>query len=162
MALHLYDQFDIRVSQSTVSRALAQLDITRKTMQRTAAQRSVELRNHWLARLTGWKAEQLVFVDESAANEKTADRKYGWSAVRHRATEQQYLKRSARWSILPAYSLDGYIAYTIRHGSIKGPLFNDFIRDQVRPLCSPFPGPRSVLIMDNASIHHSQASLTML
>ena len=30
-------------------------------------------------RLTTYDATQLVFVDESAANERTLDRKYGWA-----------------------------------------------------------------------------------
>ena len=32
-----------------------------------------------MGRLTGWRADQLVFLDESAVNEYIKDRKYGWS-----------------------------------------------------------------------------------
>lgn len=31
--------------------------------------------------MTEWRPDQLVFVDESAANERTGDRKYGWAPV---------------------------------------------------------------------------------
>jgi len=109
-----------------------------------------------MVRLGGWQAEQLVFIDESAANERTMDRKFGWAPIGLPAREIRPAKRSERWSILPAYTLDGYITYDIVHGSYNAELFRIFIENKVLPLCSPFPGPRSVLIMDNASIHRSQ------
>jgi len=109
-----------------------------------------------MVRLGGWQAEQLVFIDESAANERTMDRKFGWAPIGLPAREIHPAKRSEQWSILPAYTLDGYITYDIVHGSYNAELFRIFIENKVLPLCSPFPGPRSVLIMDNASIHRSQ------
>jgi hypothetical protein len=106
--------------------------------------------------LGDWHAEQLVFIDESASNERTLDRKFGWSPVGLPSREIRPAKRSARWSILPAYTLKGYITHEIVHGSFNGQLFNDFIANKVLPLCAPHPAPRSILIMDNASIHRSQ------
>ena len=63
--------------------------------------------------------------------------------------------QSKRWSILPAYTIDGYIAHIIHHGTITTSIFNEFVRSEVLPQCTPFPGPRSVLITDNARIHIS-------
>lgn len=40
-------------------------------------------------------------------------------------------------------------------GSTAADTFNDFIIKDVLPLCNPFPGKRSVLILDNAPIHRS-------
>ena len=34
--------------------------------------------NQYLIKVADWKTDQLMFVDESAANEHTANRKYGW------------------------------------------------------------------------------------
>ena len=64
-------------------------------------------------------------------------------------------KRSKRWSILPAITVDGYLAYEIYQDSFTKERFNTFIRQDLLPLMTPWPGPRSVLIMDNHSIHHS-------
>jgi hypothetical protein len=50
--------------------------------------------------------DQLVFLDESAANEFTKDRKFGWSMVGCPAVKERDLRRSERWSILPAYTKD--------------------------------------------------------
>ena len=95
-------------------------------------------------------------MDESATNERTGDRKYGWAPVGVRPHEYTPIKRSERWSILPVYTQDGFLVWDIRQGSYTMELFNDFVRDKVLPLCTPYPGPRSVLVMDNATIHHCE------
>jgi len=69
------------------------------------------------------------------------------------------LKYSEKWSILPLFTMDGYIAWDIQKGSYDTQKFNDFIRDQVIPQ-TPFPGPRSVLIMDNCHIHLNDVLIT--
>ncbi|KAK9428562.1 hypothetical protein V1505DRAFT_376709, partial [Lipomyces doorenjongii] len=51
----------------------------------------------------------LIFVDESAANEKTGDCKYGWAPVGATPDESVPAFRSERYSILPCYTIDGYI-----------------------------------------------------
>ena len=156
IALYLWDRFDVWVDRSTISRSLKRLDSTRKQMQTVAAQRDPELRDDWLRRLCGWRADQLIFVDESAAMERTALRKWGWAPRGQLARQSVPLKRSERWSILPAYGLDGYLGWLIRQGSITAESFNEFIRETVLPRCNPWPGPQSVIVLDNASIHRSQ------
>jgi len=97
-----------------------------------------------------------MFLDESAANERTMDRKYGWSPIGTVAEVTEPLKRSKKWSILPLYTVDGLIAWDIIHGSYTIEQFNDFVRNYVIPQTNPFPDPRSVLIMDNAKIHRNE------
>ena len=124
-------------------------------MQKRAKERCQELREDWMLRLSGWKANQLLFIDESAANERSKDRKYGWAPIGVTPHEYIPLKRSVRWSILPVYSIDGYLAWDVRHGSYDSTAFNEFIANYVLPQCNPFPASRSVLVMDNAPIHRS-------
>ncbi|KAF8227826.1 hypothetical protein L208DRAFT_1080602, partial [Tricholoma matsutake] len=50
-------------------------------------------------------------------------------------------------------TVEGIIASTVVEGSMNNG-FLQFLENQVLPLCSPFPGPLSVLVMDNAHIHH--------
>lgn len=125
-------------------------------MQIRAAQQNPELRDLWIKTLAGWNADQLIFVDESAANERTADRKYGWAPVGVTPHVSRPFKRSERWSILPAYTINGFITWEIRHGSFTALSFEDFIEYKVLPLCNPYPLPQSVIVMDNAPIHQSE------
>jgi transposase len=41
----------------------------------------------------------------------------------------------------------------IYQGAISTDLFLEFLQERVLPNCEAFPGKRSVLVMDNASIH---------
>ena len=99
-----------------------------------------------------------MFLDESAACERTGDRKSGWAPIGSEAKVHTLFKRSKRWSILPAYTVKGYIAWMIHHGSITQEIFNDFVRNQVLPLTTPaqYEGENSVLVLDNAKVHKSQ------
>ena len=114
------------------------------------------LRDHWRAKLTQWTASQLVFIDESAVNERTMDRKTGWAPIGVPAVDIRSIKRTKRWSILPAYTVDGYLTWDLIQDSYKADTFEDFIQNKVLPLCTPYPGPRSILIMDNAKIHRRE------
>jgi hypothetical protein len=112
------------------------------------------LRDDWVRRLRKWKHYQLVFV-ESAANERTKDRKHGWAPIGERPIEHRPHKRSERWLILPAYtSRRGYITY---ENAFTKELYVRFLEEKVLPLCNIYdengPLPNSVLIMDNASVH---------
>jgi DDE superfamily endonuclease len=114
------------------------------------------LRDEWRLRLTEWTSEQVMFLDESAANERTCDHKYGWAPVGVKAEVEELCSRSRRWSILPLYTEDGFVAWDIIHGSYTAESFNEFICNYVIPHTNPFLGPRSVLCMDNAKIHHNE------
>jgi transposase len=96
-----------------------------------------------------------VFLDESAANERTGDRKFGWSPVGLDCGVFRPIKRSMRWSVLLALGHEGYLCYMIHQGSITSKIFLEFVEGSLLPLCSAYLGPRSVLILDNARIHHS-------
>src|SRR5579859_305894 len=125
-------------------------------MQQRAAQRDPELRAAWTRKVASYEAEQLIFVDESAADERTSHRKYGWSPVGVRPHEYIPFERSKRWSILPAYTSKGFLTWDIQHGSFTQELFEYFIEFKLLPFCTPFPGPRSVIVMDNAPVHQSE------
>jgi hypothetical protein len=103
-----------------------------------------------------------MYIDESAANERSLDRKFGWSPKGVPARVVSSAKRSKKWSILPVYTYEGFVAWEIIHGSYNSELFVNFLRHRVIPLTSPFPGPRSVLIMDNARIHHHEVHPRLL
>jgi len=151
----LFDEFDFQASPATISRTLTRARWSRKAVKARAAERSRELRTLWIGRQADWSEDQLVFLDESACNERTGDRKFGWSPIGIECGVSRPAKKSQRWSILPALSVDGYLSYLIYQGSITAETFELFVEQQVLPHCTPYPGPRSILILDNASIHKS-------
>ena len=73
MVWFLFDEFGILVDQSTISRALSRRHWSRKVVKRQAAQPSEALRMESKTRMAGWTADQLVFLDENAACERTGE-----------------------------------------------------------------------------------------
>lgn len=119
----LVDAFDIHISRSNISRVLKNINFTRKRLKVAAAQRDDILRTDWLDELQFYTAEQFVFVDESGSDDRTGDRRYGYAAQGARATVSRLLGRSERISVLPAYTLDGYIASITFPGTCTGEIF---------------------------------------
>lgn len=150
----LHEVFDIEVDQSSISRALARIKITRKKLRIEAAQRNAELRTYWQDQMQFFEASQIVCVDETGSDERTGDRAYGWAKKGVRAKVQQYLAYRTRVSALAGYTIDGYLACRTYEGTGTGDIFESFIIDHLLPLCSSYPGPRSVIMLDNAAIHH--------
>jgi hypothetical protein len=66
-----------------------------------------------------------------------------------------------RYSVLPAMSLDGILDVKIIEGSFDSDSFSRFI-DGLLCHMSPFPGPNSVIVMDNCRIHKSDVVRDMI
>ena len=56
--------------------------------------------------------------------------------------------------MLIIYTIDRYIKALVFDGTYNGDIFKGFIINQIVPLYNLYPGPRSVIILDNASVHH--------
>ena len=108
-------------------------------IQLRAAQRNPELRAAWAHKMSMYMPNQLIFVDESAANERTSHRKYGWSPKGVRPHENIPFERSERWSVLPGYTVNGFLTWDIEHGSFSQELFHDFIENRLLLFCNAFP-----------------------
>lgn len=153
MAWFLYDEFSIVVGLSTIWKTLSRIRWSRKVVQRKAIERAEDLRSLWKGRQIVWDINKLVFINESGANERTRYRKFGWSPTNLPAIEVSSIRRSERWSILPAYGCNGFLKGTlIYQGSITAEIFNAWIEVTVLPQCAP----GTILVMDNASIHRNK------
>jgi hypothetical protein len=157
----LYDEFDVRQSQPTICRLLKKLNVTNKRIKAIAAEQNQELLEAWYDDIRFWRADQVVAVDESAFNEHTGHRRYGWAPQRLPAEMKILLKRGEKWSLLPAYTIDGYLEPLVFQGSITAEIFEDWMETRILPKCNPWPGKNSIIIMDNCSIHRSQRVLDM-
>ena len=68
-----------------------------------------------------------------------------------------YVRALAMTLILPAYTVNGFLPCTgIKEGWFNGEAFYRWVSDELLPQCNSYPQPKSVIIMDNASIHCNQ------
>ncbi|CAB4483505.1 unnamed protein product [Rhizophagus irregularis] len=125
------------VSITTVWRSLKYCGITRKKLEKHAKERSEILRSHYIMTVgSHFQPEQLIFLDESAKDERTPCRQYGYSPQNKRAIKKVVYIRGTRYTILPAMSLDGIIALDIMQGSCNKERFFNFILAKVVSLIS--------------------------
>jgi len=102
--------------------------------------------------MTKYQPEQLIFLDETACAERMSHRSKGWSPYGITPTVLRPLKKSDRFSVLPAYTLEGWLTYTIVQGGVDKITFIDFLENKLLPLCQR---DWSVICLDNCAIHYS-------
>ena len=99
-----------------------------------------------------YKADMLLFIDESGTDRiRHSLRKFGYSLVGKPALSTYLLLRGKRYSVIAALSLHGIVDTYITSGTVSAADFQDFID---KSLLRHGLNPNSVVMLDNASIHH--------
>ena len=95
----------------------------------------------------------LVFIDETGTDRRDSFREFGYSLHGRRTRAHRLIARGQHVS---AISDDGILECQFYHGAVTGETFYSFIENSLLPHLMPFNGTNehSVVIMDNASIHH--------
>lgn len=161
---HLYDATGTWVSFSTICRTVHRLGFTRKKLTTIAAQQSDELRGKFMAEISVFDPNMIVWVDEMGSDRRNAIRSYGYSLRGMRAVNHVLRVGGKRLSVIGAMSVDGIEDIYISEGNVNGDVFEDFVRTTLLPLLQPFNGTNShsVVVMDNASIHHVHKIVEMI
>ena len=107
-------------------------------------------------------SEMLPYLDESAASEKVMFRRRSWSAIGLPAYTRSELLSKVRCSVLPALDIHGYLpgATLVVEGAVTQAMYEHWLETVVLPQSEPYPGRRSIIIMDNCSTHHSDKVIT--
>lgn len=153
-----------RVSTSTMCRLLARYGFTRKKIQLVATQRRLDLRASFIASIYTFPKEMFVYIDETGSKLKDMLRKYGYALCGDRAVNHQLLVRGQNITSIAAICTEGLLAVEITANKVNGEMFFDFLRGSLIPELHQFNGynPKSVVIMDNCSIHRVQEVTDLL
>ena len=100
------------------------------------------------------KAEQLVFVDETLFKFQTMWRSMAYAPIGDPARYHSDIRRGDTFSVLPAYTTDGYLPCTgVKKGYYSKDDLIDWLLNDLLPLCNEYPAPRSILVLVNVSVH---------
>jgi DDE superfamily endonuclease len=103
-----------------------------------------------------WDANQVIFLDESGVNSGSGTRTHGWGPKGHIIPYPILFQNRANFSILPAMTIDGYIACDVYSGAVNADTFNSFVENQLIPALHEIDAMRAwIIVLDNASIHRS-------
>ena len=146
----------VRVHVSTICRILKFMGCLRQVIRHVALQRSEYARAKFMAEVSVYDPSMLIWVDESGSDRRNSTRKYGYSIRGIRPVDHRILIRGVRYTTIPVMSIDGIDDVYITKGTTTGEKFEFFIRNYLLTILQPFNGvnSKSVVIMDNASIHH--------
>jgi len=150
---HFLEATGVHASTTTIWRTLKRLGYTMKLITVPAIEQNEYERIRFKMHIgEHYEASQLVFVDESHFNWITLRRSYAWAPCGDRASCREFFVRGARYSILPALSLDGIVHTEVYNHVVTGDNFRLFIAGLLERM-QPWPLPNSVIIMDNETIH---------
>lgn len=107
-------------------------------------------RKHWYTDIAGYKAENLVFLDESGINIDMT-RLYGRSLSHERAVDHAPLNTPKSTTILSSIRLNGKMAYTTYTGGTTAERFRNYLENILLPTLNE----HDVIIMDNMKSHHA-------
>jgi hypothetical protein len=127
MAVFLWDEFDIRVTKSSISRALASIGWTKKAARSVAKERNADLRDFYLYNLSALRSYHLVFVDESGCDKRISFRGTGWSPLGTIPAQITRFHRDRRYQILLAYTQEGVLLSRVFQGTTDNTIYEDFI-----------------------------------
>ena len=114
-------------------------------------------RKDWNGLISGFKASDLVFLDESGCNTDMT-RRYAYSLGGSRAVDSAPLSKPKNTTILSSIQLDGTLRYTTFSGGTTVERFKRYLETDLLPHLNG----NSVLIMDNMKSHHAKAVRNLL
>ena len=125
-------------------------------MRRIALQRSDVKGARFMAQVSAYDPSMLIWIDETGCDQRNTLRKRGYSIRGITPEDHRLLVRGVRYSAVPVMSLDGIHDLCIFEGNVNGVRFEKFVRSCLLPVLQPFNwvNKHSVVILDNASIHH--------
>lgn len=152
------------VSASSLCRFLSHIGYTRQKLKYAALQRDKQLRSQFVSDVSLYDPNMLIFLDESGSDRRDCLRKYGYSPRGKPPTCHKLLVRGEHISLIAFMSTAGILDFRVVHGSVNGEVFYDFTEKILIPQLMPFDGknPRSVVVLDNCSIHHIDGITDMI
>ena len=152
----LFEVTGVWVHSSTICRTIKEQGFTRKKVCRIATQQSEQLRIQFMAEISMYNPDMLVWIDETGSARRNSIRQYGYSLRGMPARVHQLQVGGRRLSAIPVLTTSGIEDVYVTSDSVDGTKFEEFLFQCLLPIILPFNGinHHSVIVMDNASIHH--------
>ena len=152
----LLHELGIDVTESAICVYLHKAGFTRQRLRVYAIQRDDNLRAKFASDVSLYNLDMLIFLDETGTDRRDSLRAKGYSIRGKPAQKQKLLVRGEHVSAMCIMSFEGILSCRIARGGVDGDKFVEFVENSLMPNVMPFNGtnPRSVVILDNCSIHH--------
>ena len=155
---------NVELALSTICKFLHNQNFSRQKMQIRATQRDEVLRASFVNELSVYSSDMFIFLDETGTDRRDAIRKYGYSWRGRPAVSHKLMVRGEHLSSIAIMSNAGLLDCLTVAGGVDGDEFYQFVHCQLLPHLNPFDGTNkhSIVVMDNASIHHVDGIVDMI
>ena len=133
-------------------------------MKKIAIRRSEVLRAKYMAEIEAFDPDMLVFLDRTGCDKRNSIRQFGYglrgiTPVTHKL--DIYRKRISAIGVMTRRDIED--TYLIE-GNVNGDIFLQFVQRCLLNIIQPFDGnnARSVVVLDNASIHRVDAVVELV
>ena len=150
------------VSCATVCRT--RLDITRQKMKKIAIRCSEALRAKYMAEIEAFDPDMLVFLDETGCDRRNQIRQFGYGLRGITPVTHKLVTYGKRISAIDVMTTRGIEDVYLVEGNVNTEIFLQFVQRCLLNIIEPFDGnnARSVVMLDNASIHHLDAVVDLI
>lgn len=143
---------------------MRRLGFTRQRLQQYALKRDADAAAQFWATVKhhGFTADMILAVDETSKDKRVLRRSFGYALRGKPPIGASGLKqRGERISTLCSFDVDGFVAWQYTGGTYNRETWSEAAEDVILPHVAPQGpgGPRSVVLLDNASIHKSRRFL---
>ncbi|OAV87888.1 hypothetical protein PTTG_29245, partial [Puccinia triticina 1-1 BBBD Race 1] len=147
----LLERFSTTISVQTISNELHQrLCLSQKTMRTVHPNQNMRNRADYIIKMAIYNPECLVFTDESGVCLDGVLRTQGWAPVGERTSRAPLARATHQFNLIPAVALSSFVAVMFQTENVKQVDFEHYLEHVLMPNMNPFPGPQSVLVMNNA------------
>ncbi|EHS64123.1 uncharacterized protein PGTG_20820 [Puccinia graminis f. sp. tritici CRL 75-36-700-3] len=151
----LLEEHGTHILLQTISNELHQrLRLSRKSIRRVHPSQNINRRMEYILMIAHHNPSTLVFTDECGICLDGIVRTRGWAPVGERTARIPTSRATHRFNVVPAIGLNGLVAVLVQEENMYWFDFEYYLENILLPMMHPFPGPQSVLVLDNSSIHH--------
>ena len=159
----LLEYTGIDVQESTICKVLKVCGLSRQKMTLVANQRNELLRSQYILDMSIYQgySNLFVFVDEMGCDRRDRYRSFAYGIKGKTPMKKQNLFRGEHISAIVAMTNKGVLDFNIVTGGVSAETFDYFVINALLPKLQPFNvvNPCSVVVLDNASIHHASDML---
>lgn len=101
-----------------------------------------------------YNPEQLLFVDECSVTSRDVHRTTAWRPLgKDACVGIKQLRGPKSISVLASFDVNGFVTWKSQKCAFTNSFHRAFV-ETIIPIMNPFPLPRSIIVLDNCSIHH--------
>ena len=139
----------LEVDICTICRFFQDNGFTHQKLVQVAIQRNEHYHQRFLIDISVYRAEMLVFIDETCADQRNCHRKRGYSLRGMPLQKHDMFVRGVRMSAIAMMSIRGILDVFVTSGTVDGQAFYEFTEKYLLPQLQPFDG-----INPHSVVHH--------